>query len=164
MARTTALFCAVTICDPLSDGSRKLAPKKNASQQRCKPNTSLPAAKPAARRQRITLGAVTFGLVVAIALAALAFYKRNLADERRRQARARELTSEARLAISSPADGLQRSTLLAIESLNSAWTLDGFIACVDAISRLPRLVRVRTTGRCSRWPSAKTTGGSRVRV
>ena len=103
--------------------------------------------KAAARRQRITLGAVTFALVVAIALAALAFYQRNLAEERRRQARARELTSEARLAISPPAEGLQRSTLLAIESLNSAWTLDGFIACADAISRLPRLVRVAHDGK-----------------
>ena len=103
--------------------------------------------KAAARRQRITLGAVTFGLVIALVLAALAFYQRNLAEERRRQARARELTSEARLAISSPAEGLQRSTLLAIESLNSAWTLDGFIACVDAISRLPRLVRVAHDGK-----------------
>lgn len=94
--------------------------------------------KAAARRQRITLGAVTFGLVIALVLAVLAFYQRNLAEERRRQARARELASEARLAIISPEDGLQRGTLLAIESLNSAWTLDGFIACVNAMSRLPR--------------------------
>ena len=70
--------------------------------------------KAAARRQRITLGAVTFGLVIALLLAALAFYQRNLAEERRRQARARELTSEARLAIGSPDDGLQLSTLLAL--------------------------------------------------
>lgn len=99
--------------------------------------------KAAARRQRITLGAVTFGLVIALVLAVLAFYQRNLAEERRRLARARELATEARLEVSSPEDGLQRSTLLAVESLNSAWTLDGFIACVHAISRLPRRPHVR---------------------
>jgi WD40 repeat protein len=94
--------------------------------------------KAAARRQRIMLGATSAGLLIAITLAVIAFQQRNLAEERRRLARARELASEARLAIISPEDGLQRSTLLAIESLNSAWTLDGFIACVDAIKRLPR--------------------------
>lgn len=100
--------------------------------------------KASSKRQRITLGAVTFGLVIALVLAVLAFYQRNLAEERRRLARARELASEARLEISSREDGLQRSTLLAIESLNSAWTLDGFIACVDAIRRLPRRPLIRT--------------------
>src|SRR6476620_2452770 len=39
--------------------------------------------KAAARRQRITLGAVTFGLGIALVLAAVAFYQRNLAEERR---------------------------------------------------------------------------------
>jgi WD40 repeat protein len=128
--------------------------------------------KAAARRQRITLGAVSFGLVIALVLAALAFYQRNLAEERRRQARARELTSEARLAISSPAEGLQRSTLLAIESLNSAWTLDGFIACVDAIRRLPRrpLVRASHDGKVlalayradGRWLASESVNGKIV--
>ena len=125
--------------------------------------------KAAARRQRITLGAVTFGLVVALVLAVLAFYQRNLAEERRRLARARELATEARVAISSPEDGLQRSTLLAVESLNSAWTLDGFIACVDAISRLPRrpLVRAAHDGKVlalalskdHRWLASESANG-----
>ena len=44
-AKTTALFCAETICEPPSNGSRKRALKKNASPPRCKPNTSLRAAK-----------------------------------------------------------------------------------------------------------------------
>jgi TIR domain len=45
-ARTRALFCAVMICGRPSSGSRRLALTKNASPQHCKPNTSLPAAKP----------------------------------------------------------------------------------------------------------------------
>jgi WD40 repeat protein len=128
--------------------------------------------KAAARRQRITLGAVSFGLVVALVLAVLAFYQRNLAEERRRLARARELATEARLEVSSPEDGLQRSALLAIESLNSAWTLDGFIACLDAIKRLPRrpLVRAAHNGKVlalafskdNRWLASESANGEIV--
>ncbi len=91
---------------------------------------------------------MSFGLVVALVLA-VALYQRNLAEERLRLSRARELETEARLEIGSPEDGLQRSTLLAIESLDSTWTLDGYIACVNAMRRLPRrpLLAPRTAGR-----------------
>src|SRR5262249_42878487 len=41
-----ALFCEVMICGRLSDGSRKLALKKTASQHRFKLNISLPVEKP----------------------------------------------------------------------------------------------------------------------
>ena len=43
--KNNSLFCAAMICARLSDGLRKLSPKKNASPQRSKPNTSSPAAK-----------------------------------------------------------------------------------------------------------------------
>ena len=45
MAGTTALFYGARICAQLSDGWRKLAHKKSASLQRCKPNTSSRVAK-----------------------------------------------------------------------------------------------------------------------
>jgi hypothetical protein len=57
--------------------------------------------KAATRRQRITLGAVFFGLVVAIVLAVVAFYQRNIAEERRRVAEARQLEAQAGVALDS---------------------------------------------------------------
>ena len=155
------------ICAPAEQWLAQAGTQKERQPTALQTEYIIASRKAAARRQRITLGAVTFGLVIALVLAALAFYQRNLAEERRRQARARELTSEARLAISSPAEGLQLSTLLALESLNSAWTLDGFIACVDAISRLPRLVRVAHDGKVlalafskdHRWLASESVNG-----
>jgi WD40 repeat protein len=99
--------------------------------------------KAAARRQRITLGAVTFGLIVSIVLAVGAFYQRNIAEDRRRVAQARQLEGQARVALDSSAEGLQRSALFAVESLKSAWTVDGYIACTRAISLLPLRPNIR---------------------
>jgi hypothetical protein len=88
--------------------------------------------KAAARRQRITLGAVTFGLIVSIILAVIAFYQRNIAEDRRRVAQARQLEAQARVALDSSGEGLQKSALLAVESLKSAWTADGYIPSAAA--------------------------------
>ncbi|HVD94821.1 MAG TPA: TIR domain-containing protein [Candidatus Limnocylindria bacterium] len=99
--------------------------------------------KAAARRQRITLGAVTFGLIVSIILAVIAFYQRNIAEDRRRVAQARQLEAQARVALDSSGEGLQKSALLAVESLKSAWTADGYIACARALSILPRRPKLR---------------------
>src|SRR5215831_16601126 len=93
--------------------------------------------KASARRQRITLGAVSFALLVAVVLAVVAFYQRNIAEDRRRVAEARQLEAQARSALDSSGEGLQKSALLAVESLNKAWTVDGYIACTRAISLLP---------------------------
>jgi WD40 repeat protein len=49
----------------------------------------------AARRQRVTIGAVTLALVVAIALAVVALLQRNLALDRERVAKSRELAASA---------------------------------------------------------------------
>jgi WD40 repeat protein len=99
--------------------------------------------KAAARRQRITLGAVTFGLVVALVLAVLAFYQRNIAEDRRRVAEARQLEAQAGVALDSSREGLQKSALLAVESLEKAWTIEGYIACTRAISLLPLRPNIR---------------------
>jgi len=99
--------------------------------------------KAAARRQWIIVGALTFGLVVAAVLAFLFWIKRNEAEQRRRVAEARQLETQARLALDSSGEGLQRSALFAVESLKSAWTVDGYIACTRAISLLPLRPSIR---------------------
>ena len=69
--------------------------------------------KAAARRQRITLGAVTFGLIVAIVLAVVAFKQRNIAEERGRISRTAlsgQLAVQARTGVESRP---QRGLLLA---------------------------------------------------
>ena len=99
--------------------------------------------KASTRRQRITVGAVGFGAVVAIVLAMVSCYQRNIAEDRRRVAQARQLESQARVALDSSAEGVQRSALFAVESLKSAWTVDGYIACARAISLLPLPPNIR---------------------
>ena len=99
------MFCAAKICERLSNGLRKRVLKKSASLPRSKPNTSSPAAKPAARRQRITLGAVTFGLIVSIVLAVVAFFARHKAVEQETKAKAETSRSEYLRALSLVEDG-----------------------------------------------------------
>src|SRR5215472_9550235 len=61
--------------------------------------------KAAARRQRITLGAVTFGFVVAIVLAVVAIFARNKAVEQEVKAKAETSRSEYQRALSLVQDG-----------------------------------------------------------
>ena len=55
--------------------------------------------KAAARRQRITLGAVTFGLIVAIALAVVAFFARHRAVEQEAKAKNTSMQADFDLAV-----------------------------------------------------------------
>src|SRR5256885_4654614 len=61
--------------------------------------------KAAARRQRITLGAVTFGLIVSIVLAVVAFFARHKAVEQEAKAKAETSRSEYLRALSLVEDG-----------------------------------------------------------
>ena len=61
--------------------------------------------KASARRQRITLGAVTFGLIVAIVLAVVAFFARHKAVEQELKAKAETSRSEYLRALSLVEDG-----------------------------------------------------------
>jgi WD40 repeat protein len=128
--------------------------------------------KAAARRRRITLGALTFGLIVSSVLAVVSCYQRNIAEDRRRVAEARQLEAQARVALDSSAEGLQRSALFAVESLKSAWTVDGYIACARAISLLPLRPNIRPAHKTKvlalaysadgRWLASEDAGASLV--
>ena len=110
--------------------------------------------KAAARRQRITLGAVTFGAFVAIVLAIVAWSQRNeaitqrkLADERRTQAEresqialARQLAAQSELLRNQQADLLPRSVLLAVEAMRRFPCVEANLALRAGLSLLPRRI------------------------
>lgn len=96
--------------------------------------------KAAARRQRITLGAVTFGFVVAIVLAVLAWFQRNEAVSQANIALARQLAAQAELTQSERPSLLQRSVLLAVESLKRYPTLEADQLLRQGLRLLPRAV------------------------
>ncbi|MBA3962752.1 MAG: TIR domain-containing protein [Chthoniobacterales bacterium] len=96
------------------------------------------------RRQRVIRSWVSVAAVIALVLAGIAFYLRNVAEERRRVAQARQLEADARVvAADSSGESLQKSALLAVESLQSAWTVDGYITCARALSILPLRPKLR---------------------
>jgi WD40 repeat protein len=110
--------------------------------------------KAAARRQRITLGAVTFGFFVAIVLAIVAWSQRNeaitqrrLADERRVQAEresqialARQLTAQSELLRNQQADLLPRGVLLAVEAMRRFPCVEADLALRAGLNLLPRRI------------------------
>jgi WD40 repeat protein len=110
--------------------------------------------KAAAQRQRITLGAVTFGALVAIVLAIVAWSQRNeaiverrLADERRVQAEresqialARQLTAQSELLRNQEANLLSRSVLLAVEAMRRFPCVEADLALRAGLSLLPRRI------------------------
>jgi len=80
--------------------------------------------KAATRRQRITLSAVTFGLIVAIVLAVVALHQRQIARKRQREAErqqqialARQLVAQAEVTRNQQPNLLERSVLLAVEAV-----------------------------------------------
>jgi WD40 repeat protein len=77
--------------------------------------------KASARRQRITLGAVTFGLIVSIVLAVVAFFARHKAVEQEAKAKAETSRSEYLRALSLVEDG---DTDQALRSLARSLELD----------------------------------------
>src|SRR5882724_4729794 len=96
--------------------------------------------KAAARRQRITLGAVTFGFVVAIVLAVLAWFQRNEAVSQANIALARQLAAQAEVLESEHPNLLQRRVLLAVESLKRYPTLEADQILRQGVPLLPHAV------------------------
>jgi WD40 repeat protein len=96
-----------------------------------------------ANRRKAIIGIVS-GVILALSGAlTYALISRAEAVRQRRAAQARQLETQARIAFDSSGDGLQRSALFAVESLKSAWTVDGYIACTRAVSLLPLRPNVR---------------------
>ena len=71
----------------------------------------------AARRQRITWGSVSLGLIIATAFAVAAYFQRQSAERQRHIAAARQLSTEAGLTRDRRADALQTSVVMAAQSL-----------------------------------------------
>ncbi len=89
------------------------------------------------QRQRLTLAGVSVALVVALVLAATAWIQREIAEERRKVAVARQLAAQSQLVHADDGTTLERKLLLAVESLQTAWTSEGFTVWADATRLLP---------------------------
>jgi hypothetical protein len=108
--------------------------------------------KAAARRQRITLSAVTFGALLAVGLAIVAFIQRqqaieqkNLADKRRAEAEratqvalSRQLAAQSELLRNQHPTFLPRSVLLAAEAMQRFPSIDTYVVLRAGVSLLPR--------------------------
>ena len=90
------------------------------------------------RRRRWLVAALTTGLVVALALSALAGSQWRLAEQQRRLAVARQLAGQADGSLDASGEGLRRSLLLATESLRSAWDSGGVRRVGTAVALAPR--------------------------
>lgn len=108
----------------------------------------------ATRRQQVTIAAISIALVVTVLLAIIAVYQRNqkeaqrqVAESRRRVAVGRQLAAQSNLERNETPTGLERSVLLAAESLKSAWTLEGSLALAAGLDQLaPRPQSIQVTG------------------
>ena len=89
------------------------------------------------QRQRLTLASVSVALVVALVLAATAWIQREIAEERRKVAVAGQLAAQSQLVHADDGTTLERKLLLAVESLQTSWTSEGFTAWADAARLLP---------------------------
>lgn len=97
--------------------------------------------KAAAKRQLITLGAVSIGLVVAVILSFVAWFARQDAIRQGKMSAARFLTGQAvKAADMEPSRGLRIGSLLAAESLRETWTEAGYTAWHTAASQMPRIL------------------------
>jgi WD40 repeat protein len=96
----------------------------------------------ATARQRLTLGAVSFALVVAVSLALAAFYQYREARSQKESALARQLTAQSELLRSQQPHLIDRSVLLAVESLRRRATLEGSLALQRGLELLAKPVNV----------------------
>jgi hypothetical protein len=101
--------------------------------------------KAAARRQRITLGAVSFALILSIFLTVVAFSQRNLADKRRAEAEratqvalSRQLAAQSELLRNQHPTFLSRSVLLAAEAMQRFPSIDTYVVLRAGVSLLSR--------------------------
>jgi WD40 repeat protein len=105
--------------------------------------------KGATARQRLTLGAVSFALVVAVSLALAAFYQYREARSQKESALARGLAAQSELLRSQQHHLLGRSVLLAVESLRRRRTLEGSLALQRGLALLPK--RLASLKREKEW-------------
>ncbi|HEX4707676.1 MAG TPA: WD40 repeat domain-containing protein, partial [Candidatus Udaeobacter sp.] len=101
--------------------------------------------KAAARRQRITLSAVTFGALLAVGLAIVAFIQRQQAIEQKNEAEratqvalSRQLAAQSELLRNQHPTFLPRSVLLAAEAMQRFPSIDAHVILRAGVSLLPR--------------------------
>ena len=92
----------------------------------------------ATARQRVILGAVSMALVVAVGLAVAAFYQYRVAQDQKELALARQLTAQSELLRSQQPYLLNRSVLLAVESIHRRATLEASLALQRGLALLPK--------------------------
>jgi WD40 repeat protein len=89
-------------------------------------------------RQRLVLGAVSLALLVAVSLGLAAFYQYREAKSQKESALARGLTAQSELLRSQQPHLIDRSVLLALESLRRRPTLEGSLALQRGLALLPK--------------------------
>ena len=94
----------------------------------------------ATRRQRLAFGALAGGLVLTIALAILAWFQRNTAVSQANIALARQTAAQAELIRNERPDLLERSVLLALESLERYPTLEADQVLRQTLPLMPHAV------------------------
>jgi hypothetical protein len=92
-----------------------------------------------ARNVRIIVGTVSAVGAALLALAIWALISREEAKRQRDLALARRYETEARLAFDNSAEGLAKSTLLSVASLQSSFTLEGFSSLMNLLNLWPRI-------------------------
>lgn len=112
-----------------------------ATQKEPKPTTLqaeyIPASRKAeTKRQRLTLGAVTVGLIIAIVLAVIAFYQRQIAEERQKVALSRQLGAQA---LNRAEGGLDLALLLGLEAFNVQPTVEARSSLLNGLQFSPHL-------------------------
>lgn len=96
----------------------------------------------ATRRQRILLGSIVFGLVIAVSLAALYWSQRNRAINQANIALARQLAAQAELMRNQHPNLLPRATLLAVEAAQRLPQLETDQALRNSLDLLPASIAV----------------------
>jgi WD40 repeat protein len=119
--------------------------------------------KAATVRQRLTLSSVSFALVVTLALAVATYFLYREAGSQKESALARGLTAQSELLRSQQPHLLDRSVLLAVESLRRRITLEGNLALQRGLALLPKRLSTMSVeqkfGRISVSPDGKWVAG-----
>ena len=114
-------------------------------------------------RQRLTLSSVSFALMVTLALAVATYIPYREAGSQKESALARGLTAQSELLRSQQPHLLDRSVLLAVESLRRRVTLEGNLALQRGLALLPKRLSTMSVeqkfGRISVSPDGKWVAG-----
>jgi WD40 repeat protein len=119
--------------------------------------------KAATVRQRLTLSSVSFALVVTLALAVATYFLYREAGNQKESALARGLTAQSELLRSQQPHLLDRSVLLAVESLRRRVSLEGNLALQRGLALLPKRLATMSVeqkfGQISVSPDGKWVAG-----